>query len=48
MAKQMNLTLKSVTCIASVLSLGDYGKGDLSNLRGEVSELLSNGQEQRE
>jgi len=46
MAQQMNLKLVQVTCIASIVTLGDLGKGDLSGLKALVEEQLSTHQEQ--
>lgn len=40
MAQQMGLTLSQVTCVASLLKLGDYTKANLEPLRNVVSPLL--------
>jgi hypothetical protein len=40
MAQQMGVTLSQVTCVASLLKLGDYTKTSLEPLRNVVSPLL--------
>lgn len=41
MAQQMGLRLTTVTCIASVLSRGNFGKGELAALMNEVKNILA-------
>ncbi len=46
MARQIKLKLARVTCIASMVKLGDFGKGELSGLKALVEEQLHTHQEQ--
>ena len=46
MAQQMDLRLVGVTCVASMLTLGEFGKGELSGLKALVEEQLPSDQEQ--
>jgi hypothetical protein len=46
MAQQMKLNLARVTCVASIVKLGDPGKGELSGLKALVEQQLPTHQEQ--